>query len=505
MLSLKSELEPGQSFAALRRQFIYAWLADQGLSNVNELQELMQELTRSTPRLRSLQEQVAVASDFSAHKAKQEKYSIEKTGGINKEAYYVGAKRIERIELWNFKAIESLTLNFATPKAANESWMMLIGENGTGKSAILQAVALTLMGQRHNDSLELDASRFVRRNAKEGKGHVRVDLTGLDKPIEMKFDKKSKRFQVNPPDPKILLLGYGATRLLPRNGSGADRRKNIRIQNLFDPFAPLNNAEKWLGNKRQVSEQRFHQISLALKDLLMLEEESVFTRKNRKVQANLYGVRLDLQDLSDGYQSVLAMVIDIIIGISDKWTNIQHSEGIVLIDELEVHLHPRWKMQIVESLRRTFPKMAFLVTTHDPLCLKGLQQEEIVLLQRDENDRISAMTSPFDVEDMRADQILTSDLFGLRTTRSKLAEKSRRYTELYLKTTRSPAEEQEFQTLQTDLREKFSWAETPGGRWMEQALQAAMQSLPQPGGPSPLPDAMKMEIREQLQRLLQKK
>src|SRR5262249_12104479 len=159
----------------------------------------------------------------------------------------------------------------------------------------------------------------------------------------------------------------------------------IRIKNLFDPFARLNHAERWLCNRQAVNDERFHRIAVALRRLLVLDESHVFRRDDSKVWVTLHGVPISLAELSDGYQSVRAMAVDIIMGVSDRWPEIELAEGVVLIDELEVHLHPVWKMQVVSRLRQVFPKMMFIATTHDPLCLRGLWVGEIVVLQHGES------------------------------------------------------------------------------------------------------------------------
>jgi hypothetical protein len=89
-----------------------------------------------------------------------------------------------------------------------------------------------------------------------------------------------------------------------------------------------------------------------------------------------------------------------------------------MIDEIGAHLHPTWKMKIVSQLRKTFPKLQFICTTHDPLCLKGFKQGEIVVLRKDKDGKVF-MVNQEDLpnpEIMRADQLLTSPYFGLSST-----------------------------------------------------------------------------------------
>jgi predicted ATP-binding protein involved in virulence len=93
------------------------------------------------------------------------------------------------------------------------------------------------------------------------------------------------------------------------------------------------------------------------------------------------------------------------------------AEGIVLVDEIDAHLHPRWKMQIVSRLRQAFPRLQFLVTSHDPLCLRGLHAGEVVVMKRDQNGKPFAIADDLPAPDsLRVDQILTSEFFGLNST-----------------------------------------------------------------------------------------
>jgi hypothetical protein len=109
------------------------------------------------------------------------------------------------------------------------------------------------------------------------------------------------------------------------------------------------------------------------------------------------------------------------------------ARGVVLIDEIEAHLHPRWKVQVMTSLRRALPGMTFIVTTHDPLCLRGMGADEVVVLQRVSSvDAGVKSQMPIAVErvtglpnaaDLRIEQLLTSDFFQLFSTTDAAADR----------------------------------------------------------------------------------
>src|SRR5262249_34544057 len=104
------------------------------------------------------------------------------------------------------------------------------------------------------------------------------------------------------------------------------------------------------------------------------------------------GVTVRLAAMSDGYLTSLGWVLDMMA----RW--LKHKQdagrkiaqpfnkamtGVVLLDELDMHLHPRWQVRVVRDLKQIFPRMTFVVTTHNPMTLVGAHKREIWTLQRD--------------------------------------------------------------------------------------------------------------------------
>jgi predicted ATP-binding protein involved in virulence len=94
------------------------------------------------------------------------------------------------------------------------------------------------------------------------------------------------------------------------------------------------------------------------------------------------GISLDLGQLSDGERSFLAMVADLCKRLCQANPRIDplSGQGVVLIDELELHLHPTWQREAAEKLRTTFPNLQFIVTTHSPFIVQTAREGEIVKL-----------------------------------------------------------------------------------------------------------------------------
>lgn len=101
---------------------------------------------------------------------------------------------------------------------------------------------------------------------------------------------------------------------------------------------------------------------------------------SRMLLTNNEGIDLQIDQLSGGYKAVLSVVADIAkrLAIANPQSvNPLEEEAVILIDELDLHLHPKWQKTIVEDLRRTFPKCQFIISTHSPFIIQALAASEI--------------------------------------------------------------------------------------------------------------------------------
>ncbi|AIR71422.1 hypothetical protein NM75_14395 [Dickeya fangzhongdai] len=183
---------------------------------------------------------------------------------------------------------------------------------------------------------------------------------------------------------------------------------------MFDPLAMLRDPRDWLADQK---DHVFHAIVRALRSILSLrDDESIIKTNQRELLIKAHNKLTPVEQLSDGYKSLFIMSIDIMRELLNHWDNLEVAEAIVLIDEVENHLHPRWKMRVMAALREAMPRVQFICTTHDPLCLRGMKNGEVRLLQRDSNHEIQIYSDLPDITTLRIEQILSSDYFGLSST-----------------------------------------------------------------------------------------
>lgn len=338
---------------------------------------------------------------------------------------------ITRVEIVNFQAIERLELDVPTtvpdaPPVVDgidaRPWTVLLGENGVGKSSVLKAIGLALAGDTLTGLVEQGGLRWpdLLRQGR-GEGRITVELTG-GRTITLRFDARGGSFDGGAPRIETFVRGFGATRLLERGGPQAS--SHVRLGNLYNPRVPVVEAEAWLAGLPD--EHDFNVAAVAIAQLLDRQdevaererspEERFIRRDGGEVTIGGHPMRM----LSDGYRSMVALACDLMAGAGEGLSDMRNATGIVLLDELGSHLHPRWKMKVTRTLRQVFPSMQFIVTTHEPLCLRGLYAGEVIGVRPSSVDRAAGWYAELDrIEEspsrLRVDQLLTSEFFGLDT------------------------------------------------------------------------------------------
>jgi uncharacterized protein (TIGR02646 family) len=340
----------------------------------------------------------------------------------DKRRYYASYPLISSIEVHGLCGLPTLELSIAPTDTGRPACLALLDENGVGKSSILKCLTLALYDRQSIDKLDIDVASMLNPGADEGYVRVKFDTQLVS---EVRITRDGIDFPAADPVP-ILLLAYGPTRLLPtKQHKPVPESEMSRARNLFDPYVPLRDPTDWL---KSLDESHFDFAAATIKALLQLPGDAQLHRTSDRrspISFEMYGRDQPLEQLSHGYKCVLALVCDVMATLFTRWQSIDAAQGIVLIDELESHLHPSWKLRIVSALRTAFPRVQFIVTTHDPLCLRGFDAGEVALLRRVdgvEDIAVDQQSLPA-ASDMRIDQILTSAYFGLGTTVDPAVEK----------------------------------------------------------------------------------
>jgi hypothetical protein len=252
------------------------------------------------------------------------------------------------------------------------------------------------------------------------------------------------------------LMGYGSLRLSTEeieNKKGKDTHR-VSYKNLFKPTEALNDVTEWLQSIHSENRPHFDSIAFSIKQLLphdfvdneltIHDGEIMFKNSKKK-----------FSELSDGFKSTITLALDIMMKLSSENTDMEKMTGVVLIDELGNQLHPRWQMRVTNQLRKVFPKINFIVSTHHPLCLRGAKPNEVVLLKNIEG-KVQVITNLPDPSELRVDQLLASEFFGLNSLIDPELEAdfNRYYELLALQFDTSAKEREELDSLKQTLRNK---------------------------------------------------
>jgi uncharacterized protein (TIGR02646 family) len=389
---------------------------------------------------------------------------------------------IASIRIRNFRAIEDIKLNLPPGGDESQGWKVLLGENASGKSTVLKAIALALMGRDFLESVEGYLQGILRRcsiRPEATSGVVELEFVNGSKTI-LRLTPAGVKFSKGASGTEGTVRGYGSMRLLPESGDGELPKMPCDVGNLFHPRKSLANAEKILLDLHATDNPTFHRYASHILYLLGLKggDDEGGHGNRREIEVREGGVWIPLHDasvriheLSDGYQAMIALAVDLMTGFVDS-RFLETAPGILLLDELGTHLHPRWRMHFVHRLRSTFKGLQVIATTHEPLCLRGLKEGEVGLLRRKGDESVELITDDLpDVEGMRADQILTCKLFGLHSTIDPMKEATFvRYYSLLAKQNLTAEEETHKRDLANQLRPDRHLASTRRDQMMYEVI-----------------------------------
>ena len=433
--------------------------------------------------------------------------------------------RLKTVRLENIGPFKELSLDLDT------HWSILLGDNGVGKSTILKAIALAICG----DDARPYADRLIRIGESEGK-IVLEPTEGTAYVTVLRRTTAGEAEVISVPQRPLEIEGWLALGFPPLRGLGWQRSPGPQTEapkRVLSPadLLPLmtgaldprtNELKQWIINldyrvvkgQDKRSRQLFDDFFRAIGRLTV-----GMRLENGKVDPQTYQVTVETDDgevpielVSQGTQSLLGWVgvlLQRLYELHDRVDQPRKEPAVVLIDEIDAHMHPRWQQEIVPGLSELFPQVQFIATTHSPLVVSEATHDQVRILVRDpESKRVVANRPDKEFNVFRADQMLTSSLFDLTRTRGrKVAPDIAAYDDLLGKSKRTAEEERRLEELRAKLSAGFMSSDTPARRQVEEAVRATLRQMQfkATGGKRAqeleLSEDMKLEIKRQLAEL----
>ena len=403
---------------------------------------------------------------------------------------YVKKVRIENIKGFGEGEL-AVDLDLKRPGGKYAGWAVLAGRNGSGKSTLLRAIALALVGYKGVYTLQKSLAGWVRKGAENGRIELRLaaarqdkfneaDITDLEEVaaiIQLRALGDSRADVVSPFDYEITTsgreewsreiqkiamsgpwaaerqgwfsAGYGPFRRPPLSSKSFDfkRRSDYStLSNLFQEDEPLIACIAWLQtvylrrmeNRKGAKELEQNVIKFLNDGLLpdgmiveKIDSEGLWIKKDDMVAP--------MEQLSDGYKATATFVADLIRNLSDCYGEFKISRGktggyqakypgVVLVDEMDIHLHVSWQREIGFWLKRHFPNIQFIVTTHSPFICQAADAKGLIRLPGP-GDNIPAKhveeTTYNSVINGTINDAILTELFGLDRLYSEPAENMR--------------------------------------------------------------------------------
>lgn len=325
---------------------------------------------------------------------------------------------LDHLALENFRACDELKL------AIGRRLTVLLGNNGSGKTSVLDGIAIGLGAMLTHlpgiSGINFKKSGEIRQRGNSMAPYARVELRtrcGIEWDRIHRRDKSKRTLAAVPSGKGVksleafldrtiidpmnagapyqlpLVAYYGVSRAvleapLRRKGFPKSHTRLEALEGALGANSRFKSAFIWFYNKeteefRQQKEQRSFDVRLKELDAVRRAINLIFPEISDphialnplRLAVTLDGETLDLMQLSDGYKTLLGLVIDLSMRLGLANPHLDDplgAEAIVMIDEVDLHLHPSWQRRVLADLLRTFPNTQFIVTTHSPFIIESL-------------------------------------------------------------------------------------------------------------------------------------
>ena len=361
------------------------------------------------------------------------KLGYEQVLGIKSETFRnwlegrLNVEVINEVIIKNFLCIDDIAIKLNESKE-----VYFLGENGDGKTLILYAIYLAFAGNRIKSLPSQYAGIAIDMLREDTKGATLSGLDliktayGTDQTTEMK---------------KIYAYGTHRGRV-----NSIDNAEKYGFMTLFDANQTLVDPSEWIKDfcfreMMSQSEKSDNQSPIDISDLVKKRKEALENLFNRildkkvsvefddqdnyRVKYIENGAKLTFEQLSEGYRTTIIFICDLLYRLFEQHPkdDIIHGEkatGVVLIDEIDEHLHPRWQRTIVYRLRSLFPNIQFIFTTHSPHIIQGAGKDAVIYRLYRNKDGKTCVSDPFfrkDLDFMMMNTLTTSPLFSMDDAR----------------------------------------------------------------------------------------
>lgn len=395
---------------------------------------------------------------------------------------------VKRVILENLRGFERLKFDFERPGDKYAGWTVITGDNASGKTTLLKAIAAALVGPDALRALQPSFKGWIRKGCREATVSVEVvagdcDRFAKGRKYEKPFWSELKWTENGGPEVSLTKIrkeagkglgpvhgpwadnpngwfctGYGPFRRLHGTSLGGQKLmlgpgRVARFATMFREDATLEECELWVKKLHHLKLEERQQETKLLEQVTQILDDDFLHHGLRIAKVDSQGVWLlhadntvlPLADMSDGYRAALAMLIDLLRQLAEVYgpeglvetrdgrVVVPH-QGVVLIDEADSHLHPEWQRVLGFWFKQKFPSLQFIVTTHSPIICQAADEHGIFHLPPP-----GSGAEPFRLTDedyrriiaSKPDAIYVSPAFNMQHTRSPRAVANRqRYSQL---------------------------------------------------------------------------
>lgn len=394
---------------------------------------------------------------------------------------------IKNINVQNFRAFQDISIEF------KPGVNLVLGDNGVGKSSLLNAIVIALggffsgvAGVKSPGILQADI-RIEKTNLTEVSQAIKyvtpviltaeIDIEGVsydcqrmrknqngDTTTSAKDLKKYAEKITNNPESVLPIFSYQTVQRgtnFKRGDFGAKSKNKLNDRRCgyigcLDDRLDINEAKQWCMNmeleefKRQEKVPEYETfkniVTTFMKQMNELDSQPVI-EYSRIFEDFVYSegnTILPISSLSAGYQSVLFMLMDLsfrLALLNPKDPLFNNAPGIIVIDEIDMHLHPKWQWNVINALKTTFPNVQFIIATHSPIVISSCENANLV--QLDDKQEVRYLNDAYaysiqDVVELRQGSSSIpqklkelSERFDLCLNNNKIEEAKRIYEEMY--------------------------------------------------------------------------